>query len=352
MNNKLLILNLGVDSENTSLAFTQKWINELALNFTSVDVLTLKVGSKYNLNSNVNLFFINDKNSTYSKFYQFKKLIKLTRKLINENNYSHCFAHMAPLQHLIAKFFLLQKNVKTTLWFTHVGPKLGLKWIILWISSLLANNIVTASEQSFPFKFKKVRNIGHGINYDMFFKERKIFQLRNISILSRVSKSKNIENTLDNIIKCKNFKKLRIDIIGGTLNDDDKQYLNELLIKYKDFQNINFLGKKAHEQLPELLEKYDININNAKKGFFDKAVLETSAAGIINFYRSDEFDFLYNHNFQDILRFEKNNLYKKIDELDSYDEIEILKNIQSAQNKSKNHSTKNVVKNLINIFNS
>ena len=352
MNNKLLILNLGVDSENTSLAFTQKWINELALNFTSVDVLTLKVGSKYNLNSNVNLFFINDKNSTYSKFYQFKKLIKLTRKLINENNYSHCFAHMAPLQHLIAKFFLLQKNVKTTLWFTHVGPKLGFKWIILWISSLLANNIVTATEESFPFKFKKVRNIGHGINYDMFFKERKIFQLRNISILSRVSKSKNIENTLDNIIKCKNFKKLRIDIIGGTLNDDDKQYLNELLIKYKNFQNINFLGKKAHEQLPELLEKYDININNAKKGFFDKAVLETSAAGIINFYRSDEFDFLYNHNFQDILRFEKNNLYKKIDELDSYDEIEILKNIQSAQNKSKNHSTKNVVKNLINIFNS
>ena len=352
MNNKLLILNLGVDSENTSLAFTQKWINELALNFTSVDVLTLKVGSKYNLNSNVNLFFINDKNSTYSKFYQFKKLIKLTRKLINENNYSHCFAHMAPLQHLIAKFFLLQKNVKTTLWFTHVGPKLGLKWIILWISSLLANNIVTASEQSFPFKFKKVRNIGHGINYDMFFKERKIFQLRNISILSRVSKSKNIENTLDNIIKCKNFKNMRIDIIGGTLNDDDKQYLNELLIKYKNFQNINFLGKKAHEELPELLEKYDININNAKKGFFDKAVLETSAAGIINFYRSDEFDFLYNHNFQDILRFEKNNLYKKIDELDSYDEIEILKNIQSAQNKSKNHSTKNVVKNLINIFNS
>ena len=176
MNNKLLILNLGVDSENTSLAFTQKWINELALNFTSVDVLTLKVGTKYHLNDNVNLFFINDKNSKYTKIYQLKKLINLTRKLINENNYSHCFAHMAPLQHLIAKFFLLQKNVKTTLWFTHVGPKLGLKWIILFTSSLLANNIVTASKQSFPFKFKNVRSIGHGINYDIFFKERTTFR--------------------------------------------------------------------------------------------------------------------------------------------------------------------------------
>ena len=112
------------------------------------------------------------------------------------------------------------------------------------------------------------------------------------------------------------------------------------------------MEKKTHEQLPKLLEKYDININNAKKGFFDKAVLETSASGIINFYRSDEFDFLYNHNFQNILRFEKNNLYKKIDELDSCDELEILNNIQNAQIKSKDHSTKNVVKNLIHIFNS
>ena len=43
MNNKLLILNLGVDAENTSLAFTQKWINELSLNYLKVDVITLKL---------------------------------------------------------------------------------------------------------------------------------------------------------------------------------------------------------------------------------------------------------------------------------------------------------------------
>ena len=62
MNNKLLILNLGVDSENTSLAFTQKWINDISLNYDAVDVLTMKVGSTYQLNENVNLFFINDQN--------------------------------------------------------------------------------------------------------------------------------------------------------------------------------------------------------------------------------------------------------------------------------------------------
>ena len=351
MNNKLLILNLGVDSENTSLAFTQKWINDISINYDAVDVLTMKVGSTYQLNKNVNLYFINDQNTNYTKIYQLRKLNKLTRKLIKNNNYTHCFAHMAPMQHLVAKFYLIQKNIKTTLWFTHSGPKFGIKWLILWFSSSLANNIVTASKHSFPFRFKKVKSIGHGINFDNFFIERKTFQLKNISILSRVSKSKNIENTIDNIIKCKNFENINIDVIGGTLNIDDESYLNELLIKYKNFKNINFLGKQPHAKLPELLKKYDVNINNAQKGFFDKAVLETCAAGIINFYRSEDFDFLYSENLQNILKFDKNNLFEKIDDLDSFNKDEILRNIETAQKQSKNHSTNNIVKNLIDIFN-
>ena len=169
--------------------------------------------------------------------------------------------------------------------------------------------------------------------------------------MGRVSKSKNIENTIDNIIKCKNFENINIDVIGGTLNIDDESYLNELLIKYKNFKNINFLGKQPHAKLPELLKKYDVNINNAQKGFFDKAVLETCSAGIINFYRSEDFDFLYSENLQNILKFDKNNLFEKIDELDSFDKDEILRNIETAQKQSKNHSTNNVVKNLIDIFN-
>jgi len=351
MNNKLLILNLGVDSENTSLAFTQKWINEISLNFDSVDVLTMKVGKNYQLNKNVNLHFINDHNTNHTKIYQLNKLTKVTRKLIENNNYTHCFAHMAPMQHLIAKFYLVRKNIKSTLWFTHSGPAFGIKWLILWFSSMLANNIVTASKNSFPFRFKKVKYIGHGINYEIFFEERTTFQLKNISILSRVSKSKNIDNTLDNIIKCKNFENMNIDVIGGTLNIEDENYLNELLIKYKNFKNINFLGKQPHSELPELLKKYDVNINNAQKGFFDKAVLETCAAGIINFYRSDDFNFLYSKTLQSILNFDKNNLFNKIDELDSFDKDVIITNIEKAQKQSKNHSTSNVVENLIDIFN-
>ena len=315
MNNKLLILNLGVDAENTSLAFTQKWINELSLNYLKVDVITLKVGEKYKLNENVSLHYVNKNDSGYSKIHQLKILNKITKELIKNNQYSHCFAHMAPLQHLIAKFYLSQNNIKSTLWFTHAGPKFGIKWLILFLSSVLANNIVTASKYSFPFKFKKIQVIGHGINFDNFYNEKLDFSNKNILILSRISKSKNIENSLDNIVKCKNFEKFKVDIIGGTLNIQDEEYLEYLIKKFKKFNNIKFLGKKNHGELPDLLKKYDININNAKKGFFDKAVLETAASGIINFYRSNDFDFLYDEEFNKLLKFKEDNLFQKIDEI-------------------------------------
>ena len=248
MNNKLLILNLGVDAENTSLAFTQKWINELSLNYLKVDVITLKVGKKYKLNENVSLHYVNKNDSSYSKIHQLKILNKITKELIKNNQYSHCFAHMAPLQHLIAKFYLSQNNIKSTLWFTHAGPKFGIKWLILFLSSVFANNIVTASKYSFPFKFKKIQVIGHGINFDNFYNEKLDFSNKNILILSRVSKSKNIENSLDNIVKCKNFEKFKVDIIGGTLNIQDEEYLEYLIKKFKKFNNIKFLAYGIQER--------------------------------------------------------------------------------------------------------
>ena len=351
MNRKLLILNLGIDSDNTSLAFTQTWINKLSYHYDEIDVITLKVGDRYKLNKNVNLYYINTKKSNKSKTKQIIDLYKISKKLINNNEYLHCFAHMAPLQHLVAKYFLYRKKIKSTLWFTHVGPKFGTKWIILWLSSYLANNIVTASKYSFPFNFKNLIITGHGINFDKFFYNKEKFELQNFLILSRISKSKNIDNTLENFMKVKNFEKFKLDIIGGTLNKDDEEYLEYLKIKYSNFKNINFLGKKSHDTLPDILKKYDVSINNASRGFFDKAILESAAAGCICFYKSDDFNFLYQESFQKILLFTEKNLYKKIDFLELQSKTSIMDSILYSQTEVEKHSLNNVVIKLVNIFN-
>ena len=64
MNKKLLVLDLGIDSDNTSLAFTQTWVNKLSQHYEKIDVITLRVGDRYKLNENVNLYYINTKNTS------------------------------------------------------------------------------------------------------------------------------------------------------------------------------------------------------------------------------------------------------------------------------------------------
>ena len=41
------------------------------------------------------------------------------------------------------------------------------------------------------------------------------------------------------------------------------------------------------------MKNYDVNFNSAGTGFFDKSVLETLSAGLINFYHNQDFDSLY-----------------------------------------------------------
>ena len=75
MKKKLLVLNLGIDSDNTSLAFTQTWVNKLSQHYEKIDVITLRVGDRYKLNENVNLYYINTKNSKLTN--ETKKLKKV-----------------------------------------------------------------------------------------------------------------------------------------------------------------------------------------------------------------------------------------------------------------------------------
>ena len=349
--NKLLILNLSIDSKNTSLAFTQDWINSLSKKYDHIDVLTLRLGDEYNVNENVTIYYINKKDEKNSKIFQLFKLIKLSSSIVKRNNYSHCFAHMAPLQHLIIKPFLLRKKVKSTLWFTHSGPRIGLKWIILLLSSFLANNVVTASNSSFPFKLKKTKVIGHGIDVKKFYNERDSFKIERIVILSRVSRSKNIDETLNNFVKVDNFTNYSIDVVGGTLNDDDKKYLEFLSYKYSKYSNISFLGRVEHSKLPNLLRNYDVNINNAEEGFFDKSVLETVSSGLINLYRSSDFDFMYSSKYVEYLKFTNQNLFEKINNLQNLNNIEILSEIKSSQKFVKEHSLENISNKLIKVFN-
>ena len=71
-------------------------------------------------------------------------------------------------------------------------------------------------------------NTHQELDTDFVLSKCNIVKLDNQSFIE----SKNIENSLDNIVKCKNFEKFKVDIIGGTLNIQDEEYLEYLIKKF------------------------------------------------------------------------------------------------------------------------
>ena len=331
---KLLYLNLAIDSEDTSLGFAIGWLKEISKNYDSVDVITLRLGKLPTLDTKINIY-----GPTYSKnkLTKYKFLYKTAKQLTKSSNYDRCFSHMSPISIFVISLLLRSKNIKSTLWFTHPGPNFGLKKLILYISLKLSDKILTASPTSFPFKSKKVHVIGHSVNLEKFQNKKNKFEPKNFLILSRISESKNLEISIDAFLKSK-FGNNNLDVIGGPLNKSDERYLKKLELKYSSLNNVNFLGKTKYIELPNVLEKYDINFNSAGKGFYDKAVLETLSMGIINFYHNPDFDSIYkgyseNYYFSDLT-----DLTSKINLLENLNNFDFNKFFESINEDLAKHS--------------
>lgn len=332
--NKLLYLNLAIDSEDTSLGFAIGWLEEISKNYDAVDVITLRLGELPILDKKIN---IHGPSLTKNKLKKYEFLYKTAKDLIKNSNYDKCFSHMSPISLLLIGLLLKKKNIKSTLWFTHPGPKFGYKKIILYFSYKIVDQIVTASSTSFPFKSKKVHVIGHAVNLKQFQNKKKKKEFNKFLILSRISESKNLDLSIDAFLKS-DYKEKNLDVIGGPLNKEDEQYFKKLESKYSDFKNINFLGKVKHTNLPNILKNYDINFNSAGDGFFDKAVLETLSMGIINFYHNSDFDTIYNNYSHNYFFINSDDLTRKINLLSRVDESEFNKFFILVNNTLSQHS--------------
>ena len=333
MSRKLLYFNLAVDETDTSLGFAVKWIETIAKKYDHVDVVSLKKVSNPVFSQSIKIY---GPEPSKRKFRKYIYLFKKVKELCKENDYERCFSHMSPISVVVSSILLQKNNIKTTLWFTHPGPNFGIKKLILFLSFLFAEHIVTASTSSFPIKSKKVHVIGHAIDLVKFENNKKSYNLNNFLILSRISSSKKLEIAIDGFLNS-NFKNHSLDIIGGTLNSNDKEYFKKLKKKYSQ-PNINFLGKVDHKKLPEVLKKYDVHFNSARNGFYDKSVLETLSSEIINFYVNDDFDLLFGNDYYKFAN--SSDLSEKLNKLEDLKNYQI-KNLFSNTKLSLNANSLN-----------
>jgi len=346
---KILVLNIATDSKDTSLGFVISWLNEFSKNYKEVDVITLSKGDTSALKGNINIYEINKNNS---KFFALSNFYKTINSLTKKNNYQYCFSHMSAIMMLASYPVLLMRKLTSIFWYTHAGPKNLFNKLILFKATLFATKIITASENSFPLKNKKVAPIGHAIDYKTFYKKIDSFCKKDFAIVSRISKSKNIEESIEGFLNSNASKSSSILIIGGPLTREDRNYYDYLLHRYKNNKNISFIGPVPHSELVNYLQKVSFHINNTDKGFYDKSVLETSASGIINFYKNIDYDKNIPFEYKEMLKFDgtPNDLSNKIDSIFKLNQNEFLKIIKHSQDEIRKESLDTLVKRITKVI--
>jgi glycosyltransferase involved in cell wall biosynthesis len=335
---KILIFNISTDSNNTSLGFAVNWINQLSEYYIEIDVVTLNKGATHMLNDNINVYS-HDSINKITKFIEIRKTIK---NLLKNNEYKFCLSHMTTSLTLVSSTIFKFNNLQSILWYTHKGPTTFIKKIVLYLGALFSDRIITASENSFPLRFKKVTSIGHAINYEDFYRSRINTESKDFLILSRISRSKNIDESIQGFLNSVYGESQNITIVGGPLTKQDVEYESYLKDKYSVYSNIRFAGSIPHLNLSKYIDKTRFHINNTPMGFYDKSVLETLSGGIINFYMNSEYDKNIHPEYINILKFDgtKDDLTKSINLISILEEDLLLEIIQFSQEKVKDESLK------------
>ena len=345
---KILIFNISTDSNNTSLGFAVNWINQLSEYYIEIDVVTLNKGATHMLNDNINVYS-HDSINKITKFIEIRKTIK---NLLKNNEYKFCLSHMTTSLTLVSSTIFKFNNLQSILWYTHKGPTTFIKKIVLYLGALFSDRIITASENSFPLRFKKVTSIGHAINYEDFYRSRINTESKDFLILSRISRSKNIDESIQGFLNSVYGESQSITIVGGPLTKQDVEYESYLKNKYSVYSNIRFAGSIPHPNLSKYIDKTRFHINNTPKGFYDKSVLETLSGGIINFYMNSEYDKNIHPEYLNILKFDgtKDALTKSINLISELEKDFLIEIIQFSQEKVKDESLKTLHQRILKVI--
>ena len=285
---KVLVLNISTDSKNTSLGFAISWLNAFAKKFDEVHVISLSKGSDDELEKNVVVSSVDNELGRISKIIN---LYKLINKLTKSNKYEFCLSHMSSLMVIISSPIL---------------------------------------------KMRKINS----------------FDEKDFVIISRISKSKKIDESISGFLNSEKGSSHKLSIIGGPLSSEDEIYYQNLKLKYASFENISFLGSMPHKNLINEISDFSFHINNTEEGFYDKSVLETMSHGLVNFYSNSDYDDLLPEEYRDKFKFDgtPESLSKKITDIGNLKLDEINKIINFSQSKLEKQSVNNLVERVLTII--
>ena len=278
---KLLMITRRVDKDDSQAGFTYGWVKKFAENVDILKVICLEKGNIEGLPDNVEIFSLGKEKgkNRLKEFINFQiGALRFIRRV------DAVFCHMNPEYTILiapyAKFF--RKKIIT--WYSHKAINLRVRLI-----NILANKIVTPTQESFGLKSKKKNVLGHGIDTDLFKPDfsKKINPYFQIISVGRISPIKNYETLISAIDillnKIKIEKRIKVLIVGTIGLSSQQDYFEKLkgMIEEKGLENvIEFKGAIPNQELPKYYQESNLSVNLCPTGSPDKAVLESMACGL------------------------------------------------------------------------
>jgi glycosyltransferase involved in cell wall biosynthesis len=221
-------------------------------------------------------------------------------------------AHMCPIYAVLAAPAARPLGVPVALWYTHwsVSPTLRL-------AERLSTVVLSVDLRTFPLESGKVRAIGHGIDLAEFGcspngKARS--DLRAV-VLGRYSGAKGLETILRAVrLALDDGLDLRLEVYGPALTGEERAHRRELekLVQALELERRVKLGHAVlRAEVPAVLSRADVLVNNMRAGATDKVVYEACASCVPAIASNPAFDTL----LDPALRFERENARALADRL-------------------------------------
>lgn len=279
---RLLLFNLAVDSDDPILAFTTDWANALARHADAIDILTMRVG-RIAVADNVRVYSVG-REKGYGRLRRLFTFYVILLRLLLIHRYVACFAHMMPLFALLAGPLLWLRGVPSVLWYTHRQDSRLLRWATRFVW-----RVVSADASSFPFYTPKLRPIGHGIDVDFFSPsadEPPQFTIIQVARLMPIKHQATLLRAVADL-------EVQVVLVGDVLEgypDDYKRELKRLVADCGLEHRVTFTGSLLRHAVRDCYARATIAVNLSPTGLFDKAALESMAAGLPTIVSNPAFD--------------------------------------------------------------
>ena len=272
----LLVINYAMDEKSQVFSHQIELVNQLSPKFDQITVLTAQVGV---CNTERNVKVISFGWVEGKRVSSLLRFLKIFIKTIRSEKFTVLFSHMTSVQSAFISPVTRVIKLKHYLWFAHTS-----NGILLKVSRLLTNGIITSTPGSCPLQGSKVFPIGQSINRQKFKKKSSNIQpVKNLLHIGRFDPSKNINEIIYEVKKLRsNFPDLKLEVIGSPSSDRFKDYESNVKAKFDSEVQLGWLKFTPHiprSSLPEILQTYDCFIHSFQ-GSLDKTIVEATFSGL------------------------------------------------------------------------